>query len=417
MPCDNGGYGIFAGPDAEADFVAGGISCCGPIRMNNDGVVAYVDSRVIIASEPISVVADTSGPFDFFRNFTAHGINDDGVVVFQATLDDGTTGIFTGPDPAQDTVIDASGPFATLNGVDINNDGLIVFSATLDDGHSGIFTGPDPATDTVADSRGPYARFTAIGAKINDAGMVAFVASLDDETKGVFTGPDPTTAMVADSSGPFRTFSNIELNESGTVAFNTILDSGEHGIFVGPDIAKDKVVMGGDPMFGSHIASAHFGLDVSVGDINDLGQIIFTYELANGVSGIAIATPVLTLGDCSGNGELDSTDLDCVTTIDGRDAVLRFLNTLPGDLDGDGEISFTDFLSLSNNFGQDPARYTEGNIDLQDGVNFADFLLLASNFGKTPTEVVAVPEPSCLHLIALVFLSLAPFRKPIANGL
>jgi hypothetical protein len=157
---DNGGYGIFAGPDAEADFVAGGISCCGPIRMNNDGVVAYVDSRVIIASEPISVVADTSGPFDFFRNYTAHGINDDGVVVFQATLDDGTTGIFTGPDPAQDTVIDASGPFATLNGVDINNDGLIVFSATLDDGHSGIFTGPDPTTDTVADSRGPYASFT-----------------------------------------------------------------------------------------------------------------------------------------------------------------------------------------------------------------------------------------------------------------
>ena len=131
--------------------------------MNNDDVIAYVDSRVIIASEPISVVADTSGPFDFFRNFTAHGINDDGVVVFQATLDDGTTGIFTGPDPAQDTVIDASGPFATLKGVDINNDGLIVFSATLDVGHSGIFTGPDPTTDTVADSRGPYASFTAIG--------------------------------------------------------------------------------------------------------------------------------------------------------------------------------------------------------------------------------------------------------------
>ena len=89
-------------------------------------------------------------------------------------------------------------------------------------------------------------------------------------------------------------------------------------------------------------------------------------------------------GDCNKDGTLSASDLTCVYTINSRDAVLDALNTLPGDLDGNGDVSFDDFLVLSANFGQGAASYADGNIDLMDGVAFADFLILSDNFGKTP---------------------------------
>ena len=47
------------------------------------------------------------------------------------------------------------------------------------------------------------------------------------------------------------------------------------------------------------------------------------------------------------DGILNADDLDCITTLDERSAVLNALNTLPGDLDGDGNVAFADFLTLS----------------------------------------------------------------------
>lgn len=109
-------------------------------------------------------------------------------------------------------------------------------------------------------------------------------------------------------------------------------------------------------------------------------------------------------GDCNKDGSLSDSDLACVFTIRSRDAVLAALNTLPGDLDGDGEVAFVDFLKLAENFGKPSASYVEGNIDLKDGVAFADFLELANNFGKTPSDVAAVPEPSGMALFSLGLL-------------
>ena len=108
------------------------------------------------------------------------------------------------------------------------------------------------------------------------------------------------------------------------------------------------------------------------------------------------------VGDCDGNGIRDARDLACVTTSDGRDAVLADLNSLPGDLNGDAEVNFEDFLILSANFGQS-GTYVEGNIDLENGVDFADFLALSANFGATP-PMSTVPEPKG---IAVVWVALA----------
>lgn len=130
--------------------------------------------------------------------------------------------------------------------------------------------------------------------------------------------------------------------------------------------------------------------------------------VAYGSEGIIVGTttllPLPLVGDCNGDGVLDTADLDCITSVEDRDAVLEVLNTLPGDLDGNGDVAFADFLVLSANFGQDPSSYAEGNIDLIDGIEFADFLILSNNFGKTPADVAAVPEPSGLMIASMGLL-------------
>ena len=120
--------------------------------------------------------------------------------------------------------------------------------------------------------------------------------------------------------------------------------------------------------------------------------------------GNCVAFSAYRRGDCNGDGVIDAADLACVATIEERDTVLAALNTLPGDLNGNGDVAFADFLTLSANFGADGLNYTEGNIDLAGTVEFGDFLVLSANFGKTPVAgatATAVPEPSSLAMLAL----------------
>ena len=94
-----------------------------------------------------------------------------------------------------------------------------------------------------------------------------------------------------------------------------------------------------------------------------------------------------------------------------RDAVLASLNSLPGDLNGDGQVAFTDFLDLANNFGATEANYTQGDIDLDGTVAFLDFLAFANNFGKSASAAAAaVPEPSSLLLGAFALLGALRLR-------
>ena len=56
---------------------------------------------------------------------------------------------------------------------------------------------------------------------------------------------------------------------------------------------------------------------------------------------------------------------------------------LVGDIDGDGEVGFGDFLLLSENFGRKAEDDSLlGDLDLDGQVGFADFLILSANFGK-----------------------------------
>jgi hypothetical protein len=54
-----------------------------------------------------------------------------------------------------------------------------------------------------------------------------------------------------------------------------------------------------------------------------------------------------------------------------------------GDIDGDGQVAFSDFLILSRNFGAADATHAIGDIDCDGEVGFSDFLVLSRNFGES----------------------------------
>lgn len=110
---------------------------------------------------PITTIADTSGQFSEVPFYTV-AINNNNVVAFHANLDTGELGKFIHANGITTKVVDDSGPFqfyfrvgsrGTIGygGLAINDSGAVVFDAAFDDEpyNSGIFTGPDPVADKV----------------------------------------------------------------------------------------------------------------------------------------------------------------------------------------------------------------------------------------------------------------------------
>jgi|GEM_PF-3395131 len=77
-----------------------------------------------------------------------------------------------------------------------------------------------------------------------------------------------------------------------------------------------------------------------------------------------------------------------------------------GDIDGNGQVEFADFLIMSTNFGQ-AADSAGGDIDCNGTVEFADFLVLSNVFGQAVgAETSLVPEPNAS---AMLFMALTVF--------
>ena len=85
-----------------------------------------------------------------------------------------------------------------------------------------------------------------------------------------------------------------------------------------------------------------------------------------------------------------------------------------GDADGDGTVTFSDFLILSGNFGQSGVGPSLGDFNCDGEVGFRDFLILAANFGQTvASATVSVPEPTQCSMFSMlsVLLWLRPNRR------
>jgi len=85
----------------------------------------------------------------------------------------------------------------------------------------------------------------------------------------------------------------------------------------------------------------------------------------------------------------DSASKICTITViqsSSQEIVLDWTVTIPGDIDGDGDVDFQDFIAFVASYGAsvgEPRYKPEADLDSDDDVDFDDFIIFAGNYGKT----------------------------------
>jgi hypothetical protein len=178
-------------------------------------------------------IADTAGPFSRFGVFPS--INAAGTVAFEADLNSGQLGIFTGRGGPLTTIAETgnASPFGGFGAPVINRRGTVAFEAGLSPG-AGLFTSSGGAiTPIVTNVPPPFEGFA--DPSINQAGTLAFVAELKTGELQVLKGTGPPFTVVGDNRGAIDGFASnrTAINARGTVAFFARFKDGGAGVFTG----------------------------------------------------------------------------------------------------------------------------------------------------------------------------------------
>lgn len=219
-------------------------------------------------------------------------INSAGTVAFVGQLSGETyTHIYTSSGGPPTSIADNSGDFDSFHSGSpaINSSGVVAFSGNLAAGGQRIARGSGGPLTTIADTSGPLDALSA-DLSINTGGTVAFVGDLDAGGSGIFTGSGGALTTVADDSGPFAFFgTTASINSAGAVGFFASTDGGDVGLFTGGNPLTDSVILVGDALDGSTVAS----LGIGRFGLNDNGQVAFYAALNDGRVGIYRADPLV----------------------------------------------------------------------------------------------------------------------------
>jgi PEP-CTERM motif len=248
-----------------------------PPTINDDGNVLFQadltegTSGIFIGNGiNINTIANSNGYNSFGQ---LPGMNDKGAVVFKANANGGNPGIFLAKDGNITSIVEGATYFSLGDPV-VNNQGVIAFSGRIN-GVSGIFTNQGGSIKSVADTSGIYSIFDS--PSINQTGNIAFAASLAAGGRGIYATDNQGKAnTVVDTSGEFDFLLNPAINNTGTVTFKGVLDAlaGE-GIYTANSGFTTKVVDNSD-RFDFFDNSA----------INDAGKVAFKGVLKAGGLGI-----------------------------------------------------------------------------------------------------------------------------------
>jgi hypothetical protein len=155
---------------------------------------------------------------------------------------------------------------------------------------------------TRSEDPGPLESLAIVGPLKISGNAVAFEAVGDDPTaydrtmRGIFVGNGDSLKLIVRTGNPSRTpresFRYISLagiaDDGQTVAFSGTNWASEGGAFISHGGQISKVLKTGDTLFGQHLTSA----SARAFDPRGSGRLVVGYALANGVTGIAMATPV-----------------------------------------------------------------------------------------------------------------------------
>jgi len=263
----------------------------------------------------IDPIATTGRVFRDFRPYVA-AISEDGVVHFQAALDDGTTSVFAG---ARVLVRSAThGIAAVRSHPDVDAHGRWCAYVELEDGREAVVLGEGYSVRRVAQTGGELAHIGPLGPTMNQTGAIAFRATTargegvflahDDRVVAlelvgarafhglpIVRGDGSVVVRVDDGEGaaiyvlregaaaekvvgaPFTELGPfVSANDRGSIAFRGA--ASEPGVFVFDGNAARPVVAGTD-VFESYRGAL----------INDLGTVIFYATPIGGALGVYVA--------------------------------------------------------------------------------------------------------------------------------
>ena len=279
----NGTLGAFG--ETVVINASGRVGFSAKVLSANDRIIATGDGSELTKIASANEQGLVGGQF-----LGISAINERGTVVFLGLRKGSSSqAIFAGGGGTLTAIIDTAtdSSFSALGNSDIDSSSKIVFRGFLADGTEGIFLsdhGIKDITDTTNPNFGGF-----LDPVINDNGTVGSSAFLNAGGVEVFTanasGISPRTNP---NSSFFTSVDNVSINNSGDVAFFATEAVGGEGIFVeftGHSNAV-PVIETGDPLFGSTVVA----LGVGRFSLNNRGQIAFQYQLADGRSGIAVAS-------------------------------------------------------------------------------------------------------------------------------
>jgi hypothetical protein len=394
-----GGYNMFHEPAIHGEMVAFSIGrdpyWPGGVFMGNGGPL-----KTIVRSG--DRVPGVDGQF---VNVDSPGFNGDAVgfwgVFYVQVQGDYPEGIFQG----------AGGPLSTVNtdGYEFMNgpafsNGTVVFEGQspitgrgvllrsgdtttqiyhYGDPISGIPIGPLPGGPTRLSVSGDTVVFAGQSGFPGPGSQIEAVVAVD--------GGTPTLIAKTGDPAPIGTFSKFLrgfwTGENPSISGATIVFSASYGvdpedpsegIFTSTNGVLATVIKSGDPLFGSTITdvmSGRFAIDPE-----GSGNLAFTYKLADGREGVALARAVV--------------------------------ESIPGDYNRNGAVDAADYVIWRNTLGATGTGLAaDGNGN--DAIDPGDYDVWRANFGQSAssTSIEEIPEPATIAMLGLAMLAVGGFAR------